>query len=143
MSDRRRKHLFRQLCLLLVCWLSVQPVAAVAGVSARMAERNLLRGLGLLDAVICHGDPVAKTGQGPRSSEEQPGGTPGQSLSCACCLTGCGPAGSGLPPVARTAIHRPPAPSLPAEGSAYDPGLVRAFTDERVHAPRSPPAPRT
>lgn len=130
-----RRYLFRRFAALLACLLALQGAIGVARAALQLAERSELAALGLLDAVICHGDPSGKTSAG----EQKPGQPTGHSTQCDCCLTGCGAAGPVGLPSENGAILRPLLAANAATHVALDAAHLRSFVDERTRNPRSPP----
>jgi hypothetical protein len=132
-----RKYLFRRLAVMLACLLALQGAIGVARATLQLAERTELASLGLLGAVICHGDPISKSPAG----EQKPNQPAGQkSGHCDCCLTGCGAAGLAGIPNDQGALSRPLLAADTATRVAIDAAHLRSFVDERTRNPRSPPA---
>ena len=130
-----RRHLFRRCAALLACLLALQGAMGIARASLRLAERSEMAALGLLDAVICHGDPSGKSSAG----EQKPGQPTSHSTRCDCCLTGCGAAGPVGLPSENGALFRPLMAANVATRVAVDAAHLRSFVDERTRNPRSPP----
>jgi hypothetical protein len=139
MALRYMRNRFRRLSVLLACLLVLQALAGVAQASLRLAERADLKMLGLLDAVICHGDPAGKSQGADQGADKKPGHAPAHAMQCDCCLTGCGAAGPAGLPTEHGAIVRPLLAANATALIALDSAGLRSFVNERTRNPRSPP----